>query len=170
MADSKAVEQLKRQLYFDLRRDETMAMNEYLVSPISKIDLRNAGKAGGGMMSINDIIRPIGMAAGGPIPPEPKKTEIKKDVTGTESLLMDFIGSKGMFAPSGKKFDTSDSPMIKDVKPIGLLDDAADLRILSMKLVLKEAADSLKEMDRIDKLSPDEIIKEFEIFIGSKGA
>jgi len=30
-------------------------------------------KAGGGMMNINEMIRPIGMAAGGPIPPEPEK-------------------------------------------------------------------------------------------------
>tara|TARA_R100000234_G_scaffold116511_1_gene93689 strand:+ start:505 stop:1590 length:1086 start_codon:yes stop_codon:yes gene_type:complete len=121
----------------------------------------------GGMMNINEMIRPIGMAAGGPIPPEEPKKENKN---GFGSLLMDFIRSEGMFAPSGKKFDTSDSPMFEDAKPIGLLDDAGDLRILSMKLVLKEAADSLKEMDRIDRLSPDEIIIEFESLMGKKGA
>ena len=66
-------------------------------------------KAGGGMMNIDEMIRPIGMAAGGPIPPEPKK----ENKNGFGSLLMDFIRSEGMFAPSGKKFDTSDSPMIK---------------------------------------------------------
>ena len=133
----------------------------------------------GGIMNINDMIRPIGMAAGGPIPPEPEKTGMIKKIkdlfkyenkSGTGSLLMDFLSNKGMFAPSGKKFDTSDSPMFEDAKPIGLLDDAGDLRILSMKLVLKEAADSLKEMDRIDKLSPEEIIIEFENLIGKEGA
>jgi|TARA_R110002012_G_scaffold213809_1_gene384903 hypothetical protein len=137
------------------------------------------GRRGGGMMNINDMIRPIGMAAGGPIPPEPEKTGMIKKIkdlfkyeneSGTGSLLMDFLSNKGMFAPSGKKFDTSDSPMFEDAKPIGLLDDAGDLRILSMKLVLKEAADSLKEMDRIDRLSPDEIIIEFENLMGKKGA
>ena len=107
MADSK--EQLKRKNYFDLKRDEFMAMDEYLQSPISEIDLKKM-KVGGGM-DINTM-----------------------------------------------------------TQPVGLLDDAADLRILSMKLVLKEAADSLKEMDRIDKLSPDEIIIEFENLIGKKGA
>ena len=79
-------------------------------------------KAGGGMMNINDMIRPIGMAAGGPIPSEPEKTGMMRKIkdlfkyeneSGTGSLLMDFINSEGMFAPSGKKFDTSDSPMIK---------------------------------------------------------
>jgi len=63
----------------------------------------------GGIMNMDDMIRPIGMAAGGPIPPEPKK----ENKNGFGSLLMDFIRSEGMFAPSGKKFDTSDSPMIK---------------------------------------------------------
>ena len=38
MADSK--EQLKRKNYFDLKRDEFMAMDEYLQSPISEIDLK----------------------------------------------------------------------------------------------------------------------------------
>jgi len=107
MADSK--EQLKRKNYFDLKRDEFMAMDEYLQSPISEIDLKKMKV--GGVMDIDTM-----------------------------------------------------------TQPVGLLDDVADLRILSMKLVLKEAADSLKEMDRIDKLSPDEIIIEFENLIGKEGA
>ena len=69
MADSK--EQLKRKNYFDLKRDEFMAMDEYLQSPISEIDLRNVSKAGGGMMNINDMIKPLSFAAGGPTPPDP---------------------------------------------------------------------------------------------------
>ena len=63
MANDQAIEQLKRQLYFDLKRDEEMAMAEYLVSPISDLDLRNSGKAGGGMASLNYLLRPISMAA-----------------------------------------------------------------------------------------------------------
>ena len=39
MANS--IEQLKRQNYFDLKRDEFMAMDEYLQSPISEIDTKN---------------------------------------------------------------------------------------------------------------------------------
>ena len=75
-------------------------------------------KAGGGMMNIDEMTRPLGYAAGGPIPPEPEKTGMIKKIkdlfkyeneSGTRSLLMDFIRSEGMFAPSGKKFDTSDS-------------------------------------------------------------
>mgnify|MGYP001163534678 FL=1 len=65
MANDQAIEQLKRQLYFDLKRDEEMAMAEYLVSPISDLDLRNSGKAGGGMASLNYLLRPISMAGGG---------------------------------------------------------------------------------------------------------
>jgi len=61
MADSK--ESLKRQNYFDLKRDEFMAMNEYLQSPISEIDLLKMNE--GGVASIENITGPIGMAAGG---------------------------------------------------------------------------------------------------------
>tara|TARA_R100000700_G_C3080143_1_gene86223 strand:+ start:31 stop:567 length:537 start_codon:yes stop_codon:yes gene_type:complete len=68
---------------------------------------RTGRKAGGGMMNINDMTRPLSFAAGGPTPPEPKKEK----ESGVGSMLIDFIMSKGMFAPSKKKFDTSDSPI-----------------------------------------------------------
>ena len=61
MADSK--EQLKRQNYFDLKRDEFMAMDEYLLSPISEMDLRRMNE--GGVATIEDLIKPIGMNFGG---------------------------------------------------------------------------------------------------------
>jgi hypothetical protein len=83
-------------------------VNKQLLEQMSQ-DATMIKKRGGGMMNIDEMIRPIGMAAGGPIPPEPKK----ENKNGFGSLLMDFIRSEGMFAPSGKKFDTSDSPMIK---------------------------------------------------------
>ena len=107
MADSK--EQLKRKNYFDLKRDEFMAMDEYLQSPISEIDLKKMKV--GGVMDINTM-----------------------------------------------------------TQPAGLMEDADNLRILGMKLMLQEAADSLDDFDRIEKLSPDEIIIEFENLIGKKGA
>ena len=105
-------------------RDEVIQM--FISGPTTVVD----NKAGGGMMNINDMIKPIGMAGGGPISPEEPK----------------------------------------DVKKIGLLDDAADLRILSMKLVLKEAAGSLLEMDEIDNMTPIEIESMFNSLIGKKGA
>ena len=55
-------------------------------------------------------------------------------------------------------------------QPAGLMEDADNLRILGMKLMLQEAADSLDDFDRIEKLSPDEIIIEFESLMGKKGA
>ena len=63
MADSK--EQLKRQNYFDLKRDEFMAMDEYLLSPISEMDLRRMNE--GGVATIEDLIKPIGMNFGGSV-------------------------------------------------------------------------------------------------------
>ena len=107
MADSK--EQLKRKNYFDLKRDEFMAMDEYLQSPISEIDLKKMKV--GGVMDINTM-----------------------------------------------------------TQPAGLMEDADNLRILGMKLMLQEAADSLDDLDRFEKLSPDEIIIEFESLMGKKGA
>ena len=107
MADSK--EQLKRKNYFYLKRDEFMAMDEYLQSPISEIDLKKMKV--GGVMDIDTM-----------------------------------------------------------TQPAGLMEDADNLKILGMKLMLQEAADSLDDLDRIDKLSPDEIIIEFENLIGKKGA
>jgi hypothetical protein len=61
MADSR--ESLKRQNYFELKRDEIMAMDEYLQSPISEIDLRKMNE--GGIASIENMTGPIGMAGGG---------------------------------------------------------------------------------------------------------
>ena len=136
MADPTSKESLKRENYFTFKRDEIMAMDEYLLSPISEIDLRKMNE--GGIASIENMTGPIGMAAGGPIPPEEPKKEIKG---GFESL-----------------------------SPIGLLDDAADLRILSMKLVLKEAANTLLEMDEIDNMTPIEIESMYNSLIGKKGA
>ena len=56
-------EQLKRQNYFDLKRDEFMAMDEYLLSPISEMDLRRMNE--GGIANIENMTAPIGMAGGG---------------------------------------------------------------------------------------------------------
>ena len=56
-------ESIKRQNYFDLKRDEFMAMDEYLLSPISEMDLRKMNE--GGMANIENMTRPIGMAGGG---------------------------------------------------------------------------------------------------------
>ena len=248
MADSK--EQLKRKNYFDLKRDEFMAMDEYLQSPISEIDLRNVSKAGGGMMNINDMIKPLSFAAGGPTPPDPdiysspktgmetgetigeirarpkKPNEVDRaqiyqellDYTLGNISEDEFFDRTGFFVPvmrmarGGGNFDELFSALMRDLnergytnvgggslvtfdqlndpiektvvgknvggmmdidtmtQPVGLMEDADNLKILGMKLMLQEAADSLDDLDRIDKLSPSEIIIEFENLIGKKGA
>ena len=210
MADSK--EQLKRKNYFDLKRDEFMAMDEYLQSPISEIDLRNVSKAGGGMMNINDMIRPVGMAAGGPIPSEPEtsvphrgsrlsRLEYPKNFKGSffggganmstyddfqdpetlgpersPTILERLMNKQGVgFNPKGvvkdpEEFNVSMMDIDTMTQPVGLMEDTDNLKILGMKLMLQEAADSLDDLDRIDKLSPSEIIIEFENLIGKKGA
>ena len=69
-------EKIKRQNYFDLKRDETMALNEYLLSPISEIDLKKMNE--GGMMDINDMTRPVGYENGGNVTRRLSSTRAKK--------------------------------------------------------------------------------------------
>ena len=59
-------EELKRKNYFDFKRDEFMALNEYLQSPISEIDLQKMNE--GGMMTMENMTIPIGYQEGGPVP------------------------------------------------------------------------------------------------------
>jgi hypothetical protein len=55
-------------------------------------------KAGGGMMNIDEMIRPIGMAAGGPIPPEDNVLEkLKKNDPDKE------LRDKGILPPLREK-------------------------------------------------------------------
>ena len=91
-------------------------------------------KAGGGMMNINDMIRPVGYKMG--------------------TREGDLVGDKEKGITSIK---------------IGLMEDTGDLNILGMKLILQEAANTLEEMDKIEKMSSKEIIKMFENFIGKQG-
>ena len=58
-------EKQKRINYFDLKRDDFMALNEYLLSGLSERDLEK--KAGGGMMNINRMTAPLGYDNGGQV-------------------------------------------------------------------------------------------------------
>ena len=44
------IEAVKRLNFFELKRDETMALSEYLLSPISEIDLKKHSYSKGGMI------------------------------------------------------------------------------------------------------------------------
>ena len=61
-------------------RDEVIKM--FISGPTTVVD----NKAGGGMMNMDEMIRPLGYAAGGPIPPEPEKTGM---ISGLLSLIKD---------------------------------------------------------------------------------
>jgi len=133
-------------------RDEVIRM--FISGPTQVVD----SKAGGGMMNINDMIRPIGMAAGGPIPSEDNVLEkLKKNDPDKE------LRDKGILPPLQERQGIM-------AQPAGLMEDTENFMVLGMKLQLLRAADSLAEMDRIEKLNPEEIIREFEIFMGEKGA
>lgn len=131
-------------------------------------------KAGGGMMNIDEMIRPIGMAAGGPVP----KNEF-------DAIMAEFDTPENKAGPGepvglekiiAEKYAVDPRHTLPDNFPVdakflaremggdqgsGLMDEAATFEILNMKLKLLRAADSLTEMDRIQELSPYEILEEF---------
>ena len=80
-----------------------------------------------------------------------------------------------MITPVSYKMGTREGNLVGDKEKgitsikIGLMEDTGDLNILGMKLILQEAADTLEEMDKIEKMSSKEIIKMFENFIGKQG-
>ena len=114
--------------------------------------------AHGGMMNMDEMIRPLGYAAGGPFPPEDNVLEkLKKNDPDKE------LRDKGILPPLQERQGIM-------AQPAGLMEDTENFMILGMKLQLLRAADSLAEMDRIEKLNPEEVIREFEIFMGEKGA
>ena len=104
-------EELKRQNYFDFKRDEFMAMNEYLQSPISEIDLQKMNE--GGMMTMENMTMPIGYEVGGVVPrsrqqsvmeEEARQTEggpLKKMGRGLMSIIKNF--NENAFAPERRE-------------------------------------------------------------------
>jgi len=71
-------EQLKRENYFTLKRDEIMAMDEYLLSSISEIDLQKMNE--GGMMTMENMTMPIGYQEGGPVPRSRQQSVMEEEI------------------------------------------------------------------------------------------
>ena len=147
-------------------------------------------RAGGGMMDINNIIRPLGFANGGDtiVPKEKPSPDIvpKEKPVDFKAIMAEFDTPENRAGPGepvgiekiiADQFEIDPRFTIKQkVKEMfgmgggggSILDDAADLRILSMKLVLKEAAGSLLEMDEIDNMTPIEIESMYNSLMGKK--
>lgn len=164
-------------------------------------------KAGGGMMDINNMIRPLTFDVGGIAAEDEGKTfgrgefsyddpklikfiqkkadqnnttyqeELMKFVDQVESFYRNKKAEGGIMTsmPVGYKMGTRKGDLVGDKEKgitsikIGLMEDTGDLNILGMKLILQEAADTLEEMDKIEKMSSKEIIKMFENFMGKQG-
>ena len=88
-------EELKRQNYFDFKRDEFMAMNEYLQSPISEIDLQKMNE--GGMMTMENMTMPIGYQEGGPVPRSRQQSVMEEEARQTEGGPLKKMG-KGLLS------------------------------------------------------------------------
>ena len=99
-------EELKRQNYFDFKRDEFMAMNEYLQSPISEIDLQKMNE--GGMMTMENMTMPIGYEVGGVVPRSRQQSVMEEEAkpqSGMFSGLMSLIKNirENAFAPEQRE-------------------------------------------------------------------
>ena len=143
-------------------------------------------KAGGGMIDINNMIRPVGFANGGDTI-VPKQKPMSDDAK-LKMFMAEMEGSKGPGEPKGIE------KLIADVFPIdprftakqrikeilgmmqetggGLMEDVGDLSTLTKRLLLKKSLvdyggrDALQKMDDLDKMSPVEIEIEFQKLMG----
>jgi hypothetical protein len=149
---------------------------------MSKIFGGTQSYAGGGIASMDDIIRPIGYDIGGIVPKEKPSPDIKpkEKPVNFKAIMAEFDtpeAKAGQREPTGIEKIIADEfavdprfTMKQRIKEMlgmggdqgsGLMDEASNFEILNMKLKLLRAADSLAEMDRIQTLNPYEILEEF---------
>lgn len=83
MAELTGKDEMKaRQNFFDLKRDETMALSEYLVSPVAVRDLKSnppSGKNKGGTMHIMELPTNVPRLQNGANLMNPDKADLDKD-------------------------------------------------------------------------------------------
>ena len=130
-------------------------------------------KAGGGMMNMDEMTRPLGYAAGGPIPRNkfdalmaefdtPENRAGPGEPVGLEKIIAEkYAVDPRHTLPTN--FPVDSKFLAREMggdQGSGLMDEATTFEILNMKLKLLRAADSLAEMDRIQALSPYEILEE----------
>ena len=158
-------------------------MNQIANQPMDLLAPIN--KRGGGMMNMDEIIRPLGYAAGGPIPREEPIIKPKEKPIDFDALMAEFDkpeNKAGPGAPTGIEKIIADQftidprfTMKQKIKKMlgiggdqgsGILDDSASLNTLAMKLALKQASQSLLEMDEIDNMTPIEIEEMYNSLIG----
>ena len=158
--------------------------NAQLLEQMSQ-DAAMIKKRGGGMMNMDEIIRPLGYAAGGPIPREEPIIKPKEKPIDFDALMAEFDkpeNKAGPGAPTGIEKIIADQftidprfTMKQKIKKMlgiggdqgsGILDDSASLKTLAMKLALKQASQSLLEMDEIDNMTPIEIEEMYNSLIG----
>ena len=128
-------------------------------------------KAGGGMMNMDEMTRPLGYDLGGIVPKEkpvnfkalmaefdtPENIAGPGEPVGIEKIIADEFEIDPRFTMKQK---IKKMLGMGEDQGSGLMDEATTFEILNMKLKLLRAADSLAEMDRIQALSPYEILEE----------
>ena len=113
------IEAQKRINYFDLGRDDFMALEEYLLSGLSDKDL---GKAKGGIMDINQMTRPVRMDAGGMLLKD-RLAKIDKNIASVRTkpnLFFDLVKQAGFVKKDGsadiKRFNKAAAKVGIDTK------------------------------------------------------
>ena len=123
-------EELKRQNYFDYKRDEFMAMNEYLQSPISEIDLQKMNE--GGMMNMDEMMRPLGYEVGGVVPRSRQQSVMEEEAIQNKKR-MDFLEQAMMEAEEIRRarIDPKD-PESESMSTFGKITDAEKVKVAMM--------------------------------------
>ena len=154
-------EQLKRENYFTLKRDEIMAMDEYLLSSISEIDLQKMNE--GGMMTMENMTMPIGYQEGGPVPRSRQQSVMEEEIMqqamqnkaepqgGILSGLMSLI-NKGKDAFN---------PYVMDAMDIVLLGREEGMNIEQAQGIVDQSQDEERTIDRnSDQFKKLQVLKE----------
>tara|TARA_R100001443_G_C3293933_1_gene163536 strand:+ start:89 stop:724 length:636 start_codon:yes stop_codon:yes gene_type:complete len=179
----------------DITKEEHKERIKILFPDLELVD----NKAGGGMMNINDMIKPLGYKSGtkngslvgdreslnllkfiiprdedGNVIPfkksDPKPFIIPRDKDGN-IIPFEKPDPKPFIIPRNEEGNRIpfDPEKARQLLQAGLTEDASGIQILGMKLMLQEQANSLEEMDRIEKLSASEIMDMFRSLINKKG-
>jgi hypothetical protein len=147
-------------------------------------------KAGGGMMSINNMIRPVGYKDGtkdGTLVGDKEKLFGGKNRARIENFVNEMIEGEGVTKDLGRGILSAISipgiaikdligilNPVKEAKGMGLLEDASDLSTLTKRLLIKKSLvdyggrDALQKMDDLDRMSPVEIEIEFQKLMGAE--
>jgi len=106
-------------------------------------------KAGGGMATMNEMIRPIGMAAGGPIPPEEPKIKPKEKPVNFKAIMAEFDTPE---AKAGQKEPVGFSKILADLFPVDPINKFKDEQFKPLLKTIMKSSPTLSATEGIANL------------------